>query len=797
MKWFKRILIGILILLLLAAAIIYFYFKSTKPKYSGNLSFSNLKEKVEVKYDKYGIPHIYAQSERDAYLTLGWVHAQDRLFQMEMIRRVAYGQLSEILGEPLIDFDKSMLTLGIGEMAEKSAKEAFENNNGAYQESALAYLEGINTFIEKGNLPIEFKLIGFEPKPFTPKDFYAIIGFMSYGFSSGIREDPYLTEVAQNLNDAYLKIFKLDSASLFPNSGIDSIALPYLHQIWMAQNQVNDNLPIGKWTGSNGWVLSGKKTKSGKPILANDTHIKYAQPSVWYESYLEYPGHKFYGYYLTGVPFAIEGHNSHFGWGLTIFPFDNMNLYAEKINPDDKNQYWDGNKWVDFVKINYTIKVKDSHDLTFEMRKSKHGPILNDAYPKIKSRFNDHGIALWWAATQENVTTLEATYLMNNSGNIKEFESALNLVDIVGLNIMYADADGNIAWWATGKIPILTSGINTHKILDGTNPENDVKGFYPFSKNPKSINPDCGYIITANNPPHAVDGIIYPGYYAPGLRAKRIEDLLSQEEKWDIDDLKTVQNDVHSDRDLSITKLILNNIKITEESPKEIKQLTDYLKEWDGNYDINSIGATIFTRLLYFVVHETMQDEIGEENFEELVTSYLFRSSYERLFFDKNSIWWNNINSDTIETRSDIFAIALRKTANSFLDKDKNLRTDLKWGKAHQLIHIHPIGRKEPFDKIFNVGPFEKSGSNEVVDKEGFNYNSKGMYAVLSGPALRTLIDFANPNQAQGIIPTGQSGNFLSPYYSDQAKMFVEGKYRRQILTFDEKDKYKLLILKK
>lgn len=797
MKWFKRILIGILILLLLAAAIIYFYFKSTKPKYSGNLSFSNLKEKVEVKYDKYGIPHIYAQSERDAYLTLGWVHAQDRLFQMEMIRRVAYGQLSEILGEPLIDFDKSMLTLGIGEMAEKSAKEAFENNNGAYQESALAYLEGINTFIEKGNLPIEFKLIGFEPKPFTPKDFYAIIGFMSYGFSSGIREDPYLTEVAQNLNDAYLKIFKLDSASLLPNSGIDSIALPYLHQIWMAQNQVNDNLPIGKWTGSNGWVLSGKKTKSGKPILANDTHIKYAQPSVWYESYLEYPGHKFYGYYLTGVPFAIEGHNSHFGWGLTIFPFDNMNLYAEKINPDDKNQYWDGNKWVDFVKINYTIKVKDSHDLTFEMRKSKHGPILNDAYPKIKSRFNDHGIALWWAATQENVTTLEATYLMNNSGNIKEFESALNLVDIVGLNIMYADADGNIAWWATGKIPILTSGINTHKILDGTNPENDVKGFYPFSKNPKSINPDCGYIITANNPPHAVDGIIYPGYYAPGLRAKRIEDLLSQEEKWDIDDLKTVQNDVHSDRDLSITKLILNNIKITEESPKEIKQLTDYLKEWDGNYDINSIGATIFTRLLYFVVHETMQDEIGEENFEELVTSYLFRSSYERLFFDKNSIWWNNINSDTIETRSDIFAIALRKTANSFLDKDKNLRTDLKWGKAHQLIHIHPIGRKEPFDKIFNVGPFEKSGSNEVVDKEGFNYNSKGMYAVLSGPALRTLIDFANPNQAQGIIPTGQSGNFLSPYYSDQAKMFVEGKYRRQILTFDEKDKYKLLILKK
>ena len=796
MKWFKRILIGILIILLIVAAVIYFYLKSTKPKYSGKQTIKGLNEQVDIKYDNYGIPHIYAKSERDAYLALGWAQAQDRLFQMEMLRRVVYGQLSELLGESLIDIDKSMLTLGIGEMAENSAKEEFEKNSGAFQEAALAYLEGVNAFIENGNLPIEFKMMGFKPKPFTPKDFYAIIGFMSYGFSSGLREDPYLSEMADNLNNEYLKVFKIDSASVRGKAGIDSIALPYLHQIWMAQNHIDNQLPVGKWTGSNGWVLSGKKTKSGKPILANDTHIKYSQPSVWYESYMEYPGHKFYGYYLAGVPFAIEGHNSHLGWGLTIFPFDNMNLYAEEINPENKDQYYDGEQWVNFEKINYTIKVKDSHDITYEMRKSKHGPILNDAYPKIKSRFNDHAIAMWWAATQVKVTTLEATYLMNNASDMNEFEKALNLVDIVGLNIMYADADGNIAWWATGKIPKLAAGINTHLILDGSNPANDVIGFYPFEKNPKSVNPECGFIVTANNPPHAVDGVIYPGYYAPGIRAKRIEDLLSKNDKWDIEALKSVQNDIHSDRDLRITKLIMQNVVIDENTKPEVKKMAGYLNDWNGDYDVNNVGATVYTRLLYFVIQGAMQDEIGEENFEELVSTYLFRSSYERFVFDENSVWWNNILSDTLENRKDIFNIAFGKTAESFLSGDGKLMSDLRWGKVHQLIHIHPIGRKEPFDKVFNVGPFEKSGSNEVIDKEGFDYNSKGSYFIINGPALRTLVDFANPNQGQGIIPTGQSGNVFSPYYSDQAKMFVEGKYRRQILTFEKDDKFKTLILR-
>jgi len=332
-------------------------------------------------------------------------------------------------------------------------------------------------------------------------------------------------------------------------------------------------------------------------------------------------------------------------------------------------------------------------------------------------------------------------------------------------------------------------------IIDGSKEENDIIGFYPFSKNPKSINPKCGYIITANNPPHAVDGITYSGYYAPGLRAKRIEDLLLQQNKWTTESLQKVQLDVHSDRDLRIVKLLLNEVSINEKSNPELKQVMEILKNWNGDYDIKSSGATVFSQFIYFMLSDAMEDEIGEETFDQLSSSYLVRSSIEQLAFNEKSVWWDNVNTKIRETRNDILISAMNKTAVSLKGENGKLKDDLHWGKYHQLTHVHPIGRKKPFDKIFNVGPFEKSGSNEVIDKEGIKYNKDGQYDIINGPALRTLVDFEKPNNALGILPTGQSGNVFSSHYSDQAQMFVDGKYRRQIMEFEKSDKVKTVIL--
>lgn len=792
MKWFKRIVIGLLVLLFLLSVGIYLYMRSTAPKYKGEKVLKGLHEEVEVKYDSYGIPHIYAKSEKDAYYALGWTMAQDRLFQIEMMRRLTYGRLSEILGEDLLDVDKAMLSLGIAERAASSYQKYFKTKDQKYQKSALAFADGINAFIEEGHLPIEFKMIGFEPEEFTAKDIYAIVGYMSYSFAGGLKEDPFIGEIAAKLGEDYLIDFNLDAkanANLYQK---DSNLTDFYHEIWMTKNQVDEKMPVSQWYGSNSWVLSGAKTKSGKPILANDTHIKYAQPAIWYEAYIEYPDYQFYGYYLAGVPFPIEGHNSNYGWGLTIFPIDNMDLYAETLNPENKNQYRYGDQWLDFTSKNYEIKVKDSHNISFELKSSIHGPIINDAYAKVKSRYPDNPIAMWWVGNRIENQTIEATYLMSHAKNIEQFEAALPLIDIVGLNVMYADNSGNIAWWATGKIPKRDSSFQSKRVLDGSDTSLTFDVYYSFDKNPKQVNPECGYVITANNPPQRVNGVLYPGYYSPGYRAKRIEDLLSNQEKWNIQDLQKVQLDVLSERDAKLLSFVHRQLKDIDSLAG--KHLLEQFISWDGNYALQSKAATFYTHLLYHILHEAFVDEIGEESFNQIINAYFFRSSIDHLIQNESSIWWDNISTEVPESRKDIFAKALQLTHADFNTTDTSAIP--AWGAVHQLIHMHPIGRKKPFDKLFNIGPFPMRGSREVVDKEEFAHTNSGIYAVLSGPALRTLVDFAEPDSALGILPTGQSGNVFSPYYSDQASMFAQGKYRRQILNFKDNDIFKSLLLK-
>jgi penicillin amidase len=276
--------------------------------------------------------------------------------------------------------------------------------------------------------------------------------------------------------------------------------------------------------------------------------------------------------------------------------------------------------------------------------------------------------------------------------------------------------------------------------------------------------------------PPPVDGYIYPGYYYPGYRAARVRQLLESKPKWTIKEMEKIQLDTHSNRDMKLVQLILNHMGGTPGDPKVVNAL----ENWDGNYDTASVGATIYTQMLYFVLRDAMEDEVGPKDFQKLCGMNLLTSSIERLFEDSTSVWWNNVDTKATETRADIFKQAFSETVTALRNQLGDSVSTWKWGKVHQLLNVHPIGRKHPFNKIFNVGPFPIRGSNEVVDKEAFAYNKNGVYPVTSGPALRFLIDFANTDHALSIIPTGQSGNVLSPHYADQAVMYVKGEYRTQ-----------------
>ena len=795
MKIIKKILLTILVIIVLVITASYFWLRSTAPDYSGNINIKGLKSKVEVIFDDYGVPHIYADNSHDAYLALGYVHAQERLFQMEMIRRVTSGRLSELLGEKFVSTDKTMLTLGIRDMAKRSADKFFADSNEAYKKETLAYLEGINNFIINDNLPIEFKLLGFKPQPFKPVDVYAAIGYMSLSFTSALSQEPMVTNILEILGDDYLIDFNLDSVSIVNDKTIANTET--LNKISLGVQNIFENLPIPVWYGSNNWVLGADRSKSGKVLLANDTHIKYSQPAVWYEAYIEYPNFSMAGYYLAGVPFAIIGHNSKLAWGVTIFPFDNMDLYREKQNPDNPNQIWENDHWADYNTITKNIPIKDGDNIDFTIKSTRHGPVLNGIYNKIAT-VDEPPITLWWALNKMESTILDALYIINNANNMSEFEKAMNLVDLIGMNMIYGDIENNIALWSVGKIPKRPNHVNSKIILNGASGNDEIAGYYPFEKNPKIINPIDGFITTSNDEHELVEGKLYPGYYSPGIRAARIKTLINSRDKWNLKELAAVQLDNTSQRDTALVALILseaNTQKIASINSTYSTAIIQ-LKNWDGSADVDDIGVTIYNNLIYFIMQNTLSDELSKEDFNSFVKSFLVRSHLEDLLTNEESVWFDDASTtDTKEMRNDIFTLSLEEAIASLIKQFGDDVTTWKWGEVHTLTHVHPMGREEPLGKIFNVGPFAKSGTNDVIDKEGFKLNTYGIFNVVDGPAMRMLIDFADVDHAWSIIPTGQSGNIMSSHYSDQARMFNNGEYR--IINTNKKEMQgdKVLIL--
>mgnify|MGYP002639450409 CR=1 FL=1 len=794
MKIIKRIFITILIVVVVFITASYFWLKSTEPTYSGNLQLYGLTETVEVIFDDYGVPNIYAKNSHDAYMALGYVQAQERLFQMEMIRRVTSGRLSELLGDKFLNTDKTMLTLSIREMAHRSANKFFNEIDAPYKKETMAYLEGVNSFIENGNLPIEFTLLNFSPEPFEPVDVYTAIGYMSLSFTSALSQEPIVTQILEGLGEDYLVDFDLDSVSRQKDYKQEQNTT--LAHISETVKQVFSTLPIPVWHGSNNWVLSGDRSKSGKVILANDTHIKYSQPAVWFEAQVEYPGFSMAGYYLASVPYAIMGHNQQFAWGTTIFPFDNMDLYRETQNPENPNQVWAIDHWEDYTLINKQIPIKGEDDIKFTIKKTRHGPILNGVYNRIATE-KDPPISLWWALMDMESEVLDALYRINNTKKMADFEAAMKYVDLIGMNLVYGDALGNIALWSAGKIPIRGEDVNSKIILDGASGKDDILGYYPFDKNPRIINPEDGFITTSNDKHIRVDGVLYPGYYSPGIRASRIKKLINSKDKWSVEELKAVQLDNISEKDTMLVQLILKEADISKVSSlgPTYAMAINQLRDWNGDTETNSIGATIFSNVIYHVLHNILADEIDDISDERFIGSFLVRSKMASLIKNKNSPWFDNNKTETIETRRQIFTVSLEEAFESMINQLGDDVSTWNWGRVHTLTHVHPIGREEPLDIIFNVGPFAKAGGNDVIDKEGYRYNKEGIFDVVDGPAMRMIVDFADPDHSLSIIPTGQSGNIMSPHYSDQSYMFNNGDYRILNLDRSEMGSKKVLIL--
>ncbi|HHB51943.1 MAG TPA: penicillin acylase family protein, partial [Saprospiraceae bacterium] len=766
----------LVVLLLTAGASSLYYGYSLKPNYKGTAKISGLQDEVNIYYDHYGIPHIYATNDLDAMTALGYVHAQDRLWQMDLVSRIAAGRLAEIFGEKLINTDKFYLSLGISVNSKEIVKNIDKNT--VFYKQSMAYLKGVNDFIENGATPIEYSLIGVPKKKMTLEDIYNVFGYMSYGFAMANKTDPLLSAIQEKLGNDYVN--NLNFGVNLNNTLIKTYPTQEAVALSKVVREMQNQSPLPPFIGSNSWVVGPEKTKNGKVIFANDPHIGFSQPAVWYQAHINTPTTEIYGFYLALTPYPLLGHNHKIAYGLTMFENDDIDLYIEKVNPENPDEYLYNNTYKKFKKRKVFIPVKDADTVYFTVRESLHGPIINDVVPQVKT---EAPVAMYWVYTQRPNKLLEASYFMSRATNLEEFKKGPELIHAPGLNVMYGDADGNVAWWAAANLYERDNNAPTKLLLEGSNPDNNQINYKPFSENPQAINPPWHYVYSCNNQPDSTVSKRYiPGYYLTQDRAKRVVQLLDGKENWTQKDMETMINDVTSSVAPELVQILIANLQNTVLDSTESKALQQ-LKDWDGAATLKSIGTTIYTQFHYEYLQAVLKDELGDDIYNLLSDTHLMGRMIEPLMKGKKPIWIDDVNTpDTIETNANRQQLSFKKAVATLKEHLGSEVSSWTWDKVHTVEHPHPLGKVAAFRPYFNVGPFPINGTNEVLNNQIFSYKGTPKYDVHGGPSTRRIIDFSDVENAKAISPTGQSGNVISAHYKDQAQLYLEGKFIPMLL---------------
>ena len=772
----NRIIIIFIVCVVLS---IFWYVYHPLPKYSGHVSLDGLNKSVDIYTDTYGVPHIIAQNEEDLFYAAGYYAARDRLFQMSVVNYSVRGELSYAFGDELIKSDVYLRTWRIHDTAKKLVGEL----NKETVDLIGAFCAGINYRIKEvhNDLPIEFKITGMKPPVWSPAIVTGYSRMMAREMSSS-----WKPEIVFGAIENYFGKDKLSEIYPFYSDDHPTIADKNKNiEKEVFSSIMNQELIIEKFlgynssaSGSNNWVISGTRTKSGKPLLANDPHLGFTQPPRWYEMHLKGGRFNVSGLCLAGIPMPIIGQNEHIAWGFTNSMVDDMDFFIETINPKNNNQYLYDGKWLDMKIINESIKLKNGRDTTIIIRLTHHGPIITDVHNLLKGENNSMSMA--WTGnwlTKE----IDGLFDLAKSKNWSDFSRAVQKFGVPGQNIVYADVQGNIGWRPAVFIPIRKEGSSLIP-RPGDDPSYDWSGRVPYKKMPFLLNPKKGFIATANN--KTIDES-FP-YYISGLwadpsRAQQIVARLDTMEETTVDEMKSIQLDYTSLFAKEITPHLLS-IKTGNETGK-LKEAMDLLEKWDFVESSNSKAALIFHSVLRQVVISIFADELellGDKYLDAFTSmKYLHNRSLRKILVDGNSSW-----IDDIRTRNKIESIEeILKTSfsNGVKDIEKVVGHNInnwEWGRAHYLTHNHKLGSKKILDWIFgfNVGPYLSGGSDKTPNAGSYSFSNP--YAQTAGASMRRIVDFSNLNETQQIIPTGQSGLYNSKHYDDQAELYHSGGYR-------------------
>ncbi len=706
---------------------------------------------VEIVRDSHGIPYISAPTDHDAYFALGYVHAQDRLWQMEMQRRIGAGRLSEVLGETPVKTDQFLRTLGVYRAAEAAWPALTPESQTALQ----AYADGVNAFLAEGHpLPPEFVILGFKPEPWKPADSLVWAKMMSWNLGDTYGDDLLRGQMAAALGPER-------AAQLMPGypAGAPIILPPdaMAAELRKVDEVLRETLGLGdKSNGSNNWVVNGTRTASGKPMLANDPHLGAQIPAIWYLAGMQ--GDKLHavGATLPGLPAVVIGHNADIAWGVTNLGPDVQDLYSERINPANPGQYEVNGQWTNLQIVPEEIKVKgEDKPINWAARATRHGPLISDVTDQ-----RGNALALRWPALDPGDTTMDAFLQINYARNWDDFTAALRGYIGPSQNFVFADRAGNIGYYGPGHIPVRARGDGTVPVPGWTD-EYAWKGWIPFEQLPHAYNPADGYLVTANNRVTPDD---YPYFittdWAPPYRAERIVELLTAQPGLTPDDYARIQGDQASTQARELLPFMLT---VSPETAEQAQAL-EMLRAWDGAISAESGAAAIYEAWYAQLYKALLGDDLGGELGDEVTTAHNPTLLASILQGDEG-IWCDDVLTPALDDCATTARTALDKALKDLQERMGDKPAQWRWGDIHRTQFPH-----NPFSQVSFLKPLfhrsiETGGDAFTVNPAPFKlanpYDSQHL------PSYREIIDLADFGTARFIQTTGQSGNPLSKHYAD------------------------------
>jgi penicillin G amidase len=834
----KRGLIGIIILVVVLGASGTFYFKSylpntiapkSFPQIDGEIQLEGLNGPVDIYRDQMGIPHIYASTSHDLFFAQGYVHAQDRFWQMDAWRHIGSGTLSEMFGSAQIETDTFLRTLGWRITAEQEYAQ-LDSDSKAIIDS---YTEGVNAYLKDHDttaLSLEYAILGllspdYKIEAWTPVNSLTWGKAMAWDLRGNIGEEieravllktltpeqvaelfpAYPTDhpiIVNHIGDgisttAPFQSFDTASPVMMESSAFEipeETLGALVHNTLLLDRALG---PAGDGIGSNSWAISGSRTATGMPLLANDPHLGIQMPSIWYQAHLECKPitdacpYNVAGFTFAGVPGIIIGHNDRIAWGFTNIGPDVMDLYIERANPDNPNQYEVNAEWVDFETRTETIQIVGGEAVDMTVRLTRHGPVISESYGPLKNENTDNDpefvpfkertgvelpeqyvIALKWTALAPS-TPFKSIWGFNKAQGWEDFREAAKNFHVPAQNLLYADVDGNIGYQMPGDSPMRAKGDGTVPVPGWTD-EYEWTGFIPFEELPYTFNPPEGYIVTANNRCQPID---YPYLITRdwdyGFRAQRIVDVIENApDKISIAHMQSIQGDSFDSNAPLFVPILLQ----MDELSKNEAAAQNALRNWDFQNRADSAGAAVFNAFWRHFLQNTFSDDMPEERYYPDGGS---RWNEIMRHMDDNSAWWDDkTTTDRIETRNEI----LRKSFEQGVAELEGIfggdSAKWNWGEMHaSTFRNGTLGESgvPPIEALFNRGPFPTGGGESIVNATGWSV--KDGYETNWLPSMRMIVDLGDLNNSVTVHTTGQSGHAYHQHYADMAPLWANIQY--------------------